>query len=446
MWQILILAVFTLGIAISAAAGESPGPLEIRPTNQESLEHFQDLRFGMFIHWGPVALKGTEIGWSRGKQVPAGEYDLLHTQFNPAEFDAAEWVQIAEDAGMKYMVLTSKHHDGFCLWDSKLTDYDIMSTPFGRDVIAELSKACREGGIEFGTYYSILDWYQPDYNTADSQGGPGYALPQDQKPSMDRYVEYMYGHMEELLGKYGPFNVMWFDGEWEEPWSRERGIRLYNHVRGLQPDILVNNRVGKGRQGMEGTTKEGYPGDFDTPEQEIGAFNRERPWETCMTIGTQWAWKPDDNIKSLKECLQTLIRTAGGDGNLLFNVGPMPDGRIAPEQAQRLRDMGAWLAKYGESIYATRGGPYMPGDWGVATCKSDTIYVHVFEWGQDGVVLPPLGWMVVSARTLTGGPVTMTQGADAIVLTVPEANRHDIDTIIALEIDGNAEEIAPIRP
>ncbi|MFO7976648.1 MAG: alpha-L-fucosidase [Candidatus Hydrogenedentota bacterium] len=446
MWQVGVFVILSVGIAMGATAQESAEAPDIRPTAQKSLRDFQDMRFGMFIHWGPVALKGTEIGWSRGREVPVEEYDQLYKQFNPTKFDATEWVRIAKDAGMKYMVLTSKHHDGFCLWDSQYTDYDIMSTPFGRDVIAELAKACKEGGIEFGTYYSILDWYQPDYNTADSQGGPGYALPEGREPSMDRYVEYMYGHMEELITKYGPLLVMWFDGEWEEPWSRERGVRLYNYVRSLQPDILVNNRVGKGRQGMEGTTKEGYPGDFDTPEQEIGAFNRKQPWETCMTIGTQWAWKPDDTIKSLKECLRTLIRTAGGDGNLLFNVGPMPDGRIAPEQADRLRKMGAWLDKYGESIYGTRGGPYMPGDWGVSTCKGDTIYVHVFEWNDKPLVLPPLGFMVVNATQLGGGAVSITQGAEAVTLDVPKANRHEIDTIIALEIDGNAEDIPPIEP
>jgi len=446
MWQIFLLATLSIVITIGAAAQESSEVSEIRPVDQDSLEHFQDLRFGMFIHWGPVSLKGTEIGWSRGKEVPAEEYDQLYKQFNPTEFDAAEWVQIAKDAGMKYMILTSKHHDGFCLWDSKLTEYDIMSTPFGRDVIAELSKACKEGGIEFGTYYSILDWYQPDYNTSDNQGGPGYALPEGQEPSMDRYVEYMYGHMEELITKYRPLLVMWFDGEWEEPWSRERGVRLYNYVRGLQPDILVNNRVGKGRQGMQGTTKEGYPGDFDTPEQEVGAFNREQPWETCMTIGTQWAWKPQDNIKSLKECLRTLIQTVGGDGNLLFNVGPMPDGRIAPEQAERLREMGAWLDKYGESIYGTRGGPFMPGDWGASTCKDDTIYVHVFRWGNEPLELPPIDKKVVSAIVLTGGSVAMTQNAEGITLDVPKADHREIDTIVALKIDGNAVEIAPIKP
>ena len=198
---------------------------------------------------------------------------------------------------------------------------------------------------------------------------------------------------------------------------------------------------------MQGTTKEGtYAGDFDTPEQEVGAFNREQAWETCMTIGTQWAWKPGDSIKSIEECLRTLIRTAGGDGNLLFNVGPMPDGRIAPEQAARLREMGAWLAQYGESIYGTRGGPFMPGDWGVSTCKGDTIYVHVFEWGQGPLTLPPTGWMVLSATALTGGPVTLKQGAEGITLQMPEANRQDIDTIIALKIDGNAEALAPIKP
>jgi len=448
MVRTVVLVMLCGGVCMGAAAQQAAEIPELRPPDRASLERWQSLRFGMFIHWGPVSLKGTEIGWSRGKQVPVQEYDQLYKQFNPTAFNAAEWVRIAKDAGMRYMVLTSKHHDGFCLWDSSQTDYDIMNTPFGRDVIAELSKACKQGGIAFGTYYSILDWYQPDYNTSDNQGGPGYALPAGQEPSMDRYEKYVYGHMAELLGKYGPFNVMWFDGEWEPQWSPERGVRLYNYVRSLQPDILVNNRVGKGRQGMKGTTQEGtYAGDFDTPEQEVGAFNREHPWETCMTIGTQWAWKPDDKIKPLKECLRTLIQAAGGDGNLLFNVGPMPDGRIAPEQAERLREMGVWLEQYGESIYGTRGGPFAPdASWGVSTCKGDTIYVHLFDGGSEPLVLPPIDAKVTSATALTGGSVKMTQNEKGVALHVPKADRQEIDTIIALKIDGNAVDIAPLNP
>ncbi|MCC6155641.1 MAG: alpha-L-fucosidase, partial [Candidatus Hydrogenedentes bacterium] len=213
------------------------------------------MRFGMFIHWGPVSLKGTEIGWSRGKEVPREEYDRLFEQFNPALFDADEWAQIAKDAGMRYLIITSKHHDGFCIWDSQYTDYDIMSTPFKRDVLGELSAACKKAGLAFSTYHSILDWYQPDYNTIDAQGGPGFALRAGQTPSMDRYVEYLQNQLREIVTKYGPLQSMWFDGEWEKPWTVERGWTLLNYCRELDPEMLVNNRVGKGREGMEGVTK-----------------------------------------------------------------------------------------------------------------------------------------------------------------------------------------------
>ncbi|MCP4644295.1 MAG: alpha-L-fucosidase, partial [bacterium] len=333
-----------------------------------------------------------------------------YKQFNPVKFDAKEWVRIAKDAGMRYMVFTSKHHDGFCMWDTKTTDYNIMLSPLGRDVLRELSAACKEAGIAFGTYYSILDWYQPDYNTFDTQGGPGYALPEGQKPSMDRFQDYIESHVRELVENYGPLHSMWFDGEWEDPWTPERGLRLYGFCREVDPHMLVNNRVGKARQGMEGVTSEDAlcPGDYDTPEQRVGTFNDQRPWETCMTICQQWAWKPDDRMKSLKQCIQTLVQTAGGDGNLLFSVGPMPDGRIEPRQVERLHEMGEWLRANGESIYGTRGGPYLPGEWGCSTHKGNTVYVHVFKWDSDRLQLPPLEETVQSATLLSGGQVRFT--------------------------------------
>ncbi len=237
-------------LAAGAAMAQTDGG--VLPVDEAALARWQAMRFGMFIHWGPVSLKGTEIGWSRGRQVPAEEYDQLYKEFNPVEFDAEEWVRVAKDAGMRYMVFTSKHHDGFCMWDTKQTDYDIMNTPFKRDVIKELSEACKGAGIAFGTYHSILDWYQPDYNTIDAQGGPGYALPAGQQPSMDRYQDYLESQVRELAENYGPLHSMWFDGEWEEPWTSERGLRLYKFCREVDPHMLVNNRVGKARQGMEG--------------------------------------------------------------------------------------------------------------------------------------------------------------------------------------------------
>lgn len=430
--MVFVLVVLAVSLTSRAAAQTDAG----------AMQRFRDAKFGLFIHWGPVSLRGTEIGWSRGREVPAEEYDELYTRFNPTEFDAGEWVSIAKAAGMRYLVITSKHHDGFCLWPSACTDYDIAATPFGRDVLAELSQACREQGIQFSVYYSICDWRHPDYPT-DSPGGEG----RKPEPDMDRYNEYLKAQLAEIIANYGPLGLVWFDGEWEEPWTPERGDDLSRYLRGLQPDILINNRVGKGRDGMAGTTAQdiGDPGDYDTPEQRIGGFNRQRPWETCMTICQQWAWKPDDSMKSLEECVRTLLYTVGGDGNLLFNVGPMPDGRIEPRQVDRLREMGAWVSSNREAIYETRGGPFMPGKWGASTCRADRVYLFVMRWPEDGALrLPGIEAEVRGARLLDGGKVEFERAEDWLVVSVPPADRDPIATTIELTLDRAAFDLSPV--
>ena len=417
-------------VAVGGAARVALAEPNLPPVDAAALARWQDMRFGMFVHWGPVALKGTEIGWSRGRQVPVEEYDGLYKRFNPTKFDADEWIATAKAAGMKYFVITSKHHDGFCLWDSKLTDYDIMSTPLGRDVLGELSAACKRQGVMFCTYHSICDWHHPDYPT-DSPGGKGTKP----NPNIERYVEYLKGQLREIVTGYGPVGVMWFDGEWEKPWTHAMGLDLYRYVRSLQDDILINNRVDKGRHGMEGgTASREFAGDFDTPEQRVGTFQIDRPWESCITICRQWAWKPDDKLKTLDECIRTLVTTAGGGGNLLLNVGPMPDGRIEPRQAQRLREIGAWLEKYGESIYATRGGPFEPGPYGVTTHKGNRVYVHVLAWDGPAVALPAIDAKIEAASVLGGGRAQVKQTANGVNIAVAEQDRHQLDTIVVLEL------------
>ena len=373
---------------------------------------------------GAGSLRGTEIGWSRNPgpngyrgEIPAAEYDSLYQKFNPTKFNAKEWVATAKAAGMKYMVFTSKHHDGFCEFDSKLTDYKITSpqSPFHRDVVKELADACHEAGMRFGLYYSPPDAHHPDYRTTRHA----------------RYIEYLHGQVGELLRNYGQVDVIWFDGlggsakDWD-------ARRLFALIKRLQPKILINDRVG-------------LSGDFSTPEQTVGAFQMDRPWESCMTICNQWAWKPNDDMKSLKQCLDVLITLAGGDGNLLFNVGPMPTGEIEPRQVERLKQMGQWLDKYGQSIYGTRGGPFKPGNGIVSTRKGDTIYVHVLQWHGDSIVLPALPKKVLSATLLTGGEVKLGEADGHVALTVPKAAQQEIDTIVALKLDGDAEEIPPCQ-
>ncbi len=415
-----------LGTVLAFTGAFAAEPPKLIPASPDSLRRWQDMRFAMFIHWGPVSLTGHEIGWSRGAQTPIEVYDNLYRQFNPTNFNADEWVAIAKAAGMKYMVFTTKHHDGFCMWDTKQTDFNVMRSPFARDVVKELSAACKKGGLAFGTYHSVCDWHHPDFPL----GSPG-GRTKKPSPNMDRYTDYLRAQVTELVKNYGPLIEMWFDVPQET--GPERGIPTANLVRSLQPDILINNRAG------------GTPGDFDTPEQRVGGFNMERPWETCMTICRQWSWKPDDTMKSLQQCLQTLILTAGGNGNLLFNVGPMPDGRIEPRQVERLKEMGAWLQKYGESIYGTRGGPFRPGKWGASTRKEKRIYIHAFKWDGDTVQLPAISAKVMSARALTGGSVDFKQSDSGLTLRLPAANQDALDTLIALDLDKNAMELAPVR-
>ena len=438
-WTVLIAVAGAIWIC---GGGTVRAAEDAKTITAEPIRKWQDMRFGMFIHWGPVSLKGTEIGWSRGRQVPKAQYDQLYKKFNPVKFDADQWVRVAAEAGMKYMVITSKHHDGFCLWPSEYTEYHIGNSPFRRDVIKELSGACKKGGLQFSTYYSICDWYHADY-PLDSPGGRGKKSGHD----MPRYFQYVKNQTREILTNYGPLGVMWFDGEWEKPWTRAYGKELYEHLKKIQPTLVINNRVAKGRHGMAGTTKQdaGHPGDYDTPEQRVGGFNRKRPWETCMTICRQWAWKPNDRMKSLQQCIQTLLRTVGGDGNLLFNVGPMPDGRIEPRQVQRLKEMGQWLAKYGQAVYATRGGPFMPGEWGAATCKGDKVYLFVMNWPREGPLrLPPIGMKITGAKALTGGEVAVEAKDQAITVSLPPAQRQEIATVIELTVDGRAFDAKPL--
>lgn len=401
--------------------------LPYTPPQSDAVKHWQDMRFGMFIHWGPASLTAHEIGWSRGEQTPIEKYDNLYKEFNPTNFNADEWVKVAKDAGMKYMVLTTKHHDGFCLWNTRETDYSVMNSPFRRDVVKELSDACKKQGMAFGAYYSVCDWHHPSFPLT-SPGGSKKRETFD----LDSYNRYLLAQIKELIINYGPLLYIWndmpqmFDG---------RGTNTINMVRALQPDILINDRTGDG-------------GDFGTPEQTIGEFNMNKPWESCMTVSRSgiWAWGGEkDGVKSLEECLLMLIRAVGGDGNVLLNVGPRPDGVIDPLQANRLKEMGQWLAKYGESIYATRGGPYKPASWGVSTRKGNKVFLHVVKWPSDGVLqLPVLSFKVKSVKKMTGQAVDLSHDDKTMSLSVPVAIRDEIDTVIVLELEDSAMDLTPV--
>jgi len=446
---ILLLSLLpVIGMAqYSGGGGSNPELL----TNQESLQDFLDMRFGMFIHWGPVALKGTEISWSRGREIPIEEYDKLYLDFNPELFSAAEWVSTAKAAGMKYLIITSRHHDGFSLWDSKFTDYDMAATPYGKGILKDLAEECKKQGIRFGTYYSICDWYRDDYPVEYPSDDYTFHEPRNMdsatRAQMDHYITFMKNQLRELIETYNSF-LIWFDGEWEWAWTHEMGTDMYAYLRGLNDKLLINNRVDKGREGMADKSRSAiFAGDFATPEQEVGAFDNKYAWETCMTIGTQWAWKPDEKLKSKKECIHTLLQTIGGDGNLLFNVGPMPDGRIESEQVDRLKEIGHWLQINGEAVYGTRGGPYLPTEQMISTHKENKIFLHLLCKQGRSLTLPiEEGISVLNARFLKDNKsLSISRDQGTITLQLPKKLPDEDATVIELTLDRPSSEIDLIK-
>jgi alpha-L-fucosidase len=433
MKPIFLTVLLSFGIAGILVAQPTVDP-KIK-TSSGIMNGFMDLRFGMFIHWGPVALRGTEIGWSRGVQVPAGEYDSLYMEFNPLLFDADRWVKTAKDAGMKYIVITAKHHDGFCLWPTAFTGHHIMKSPYKKDIVGALAEACRKQGLKFCIYFTVLDWYDPNY-PIHRPGGKDI----DPKSDMNKFVyTTMKGQLKELVTNYHPY-MLWFDGNWDSVWTQKHAVDLYTYLKGLDSKLIINNRLGKGNHTDLSATS---VGDYATPEQKIGALNMNDPWETCMTMCTQWSWKPNDKMKSLKECIQTLVKTAGGNGNLLFNVGPMLDGRIEYRQVERLKEMGDWLKTYGESIYGSKGGPYAPSAGFATTRKGNKLYVHVFSSDVKELRMPGLvGAKVLNAQFMRGSKVSFAQDAEGnVVLSIPSVLPNENDSVIELTLSGSAESL-----
>lgn len=456
---ILLGVVAALFLSTIGVIAEKSDKAPEKAADQDArMQWWRDARFGMFIHWGLYAIPAGEwdgeknhAEWIRHTaQIPVDEYDKFVDQFNPVKFDAEKWVKMAKDAGMKYIVVTSKHHDGFCLWDSKKTEYDIMSTPFKRDILKELTKACEKYGIRMCFYHSIMDWHHPDYL-------PRRGWEKEQRPAdgadFDRYIKYMKGQVKELVERYDP-GVLWFDGEWESTWTHQMGTNLYNYVRSLSLDIIINNRVDKGRRGMEGLTESGFAGDFGTPEQEIpdqGIPGMD--WESCMTMNNHWGWnKNDDNWKSTKDLIRKLADIASKGGNFLLNIGPKADGTFPEESVARLKGIGDWMDVNAESIYGTSASPFEKPLWGRCTQKQlpngDTrLYLHVFDWPGDNILaVPPLKNKPILAFLLDGkSELSLTKENSLITIELPETMPDENDTVVVLDIQGEPEP-APIDP
>jgi len=405
------------------------------PANyDEHLQWWRDARFGLFIHWGPITLTGAEISWCMRTDLPWCKpdyvvpeiYQQLYKQFNPVKFDARQWVQYAKDAGMKYIVFVSKHHDGFVEWDSKITDYKITNTPFGRDVIRELSDAAKEAGMPFGIYFSPGDWHDKDCRSATN----------------DVFVKRMHGYLTELLTNY-EIKLLWFDYDgFPNPSFPEETATL---VRKLKPGIIINNRL-EPLHPDESHGRIGKWGDYCTPENRVGSYCDQVPWETCATLGNGWSWRSNDKAKDLRFALRTLIGCAGGDGNLLLNVGPNALGEFQADFVDRLHEIGAWMKTNGESIYGTRGGPFTPTDSYASTRRGNVIYIHAFTFNGNKLVLPHLSAKISSASLMDGSPVVFQNTKDALTITVEPQKQLPIVTLIKLNINRPANELAAIYP
>lgn len=438
----LILVGIVMFIAFDACKEKEPRTKE----SGNRMEWWNDARFGMFIHWGVYS---NYESWNvrQSAQIPLEDYSLLLDKFNPLRFDASEWVKMAKNAGMKYIIITSKHHDGFALFNSKWTDFDVMSTPFKRDIIKELALACEKENIRLGFYYSIMDWHHPDYL-------PRRSFELSTRPmedaDMDRYVEFMKNQLTELLTNYGESPaVLWFDGEWEDTWIHERGKDLYGFLRQMDSDVIINNRIDKGRTDNGGITSDRkFMGDFGTPEQQVPASELgEIAWESCITMNDNWSYNVNDNNwKSTTELVRTLIDIASKGGNMLLNVGPMGNGLFPEETVQRLDEIGQWMRTNGIAIYGTEQGRYQKLPWGRCTQRKGNgetiLYFHVFDWPTDNkLIVPDFADAVINAYAL-GNPddsLTVMNAEKTISIDLKEVTKSAFATVIAIEIASAKE-------
>ena len=408
--------------------------VQVPKASPVALEAWKDQRFGMFIHWGPISQMGRQLSHSRisashrtgGKPykdprkdgIEPEVYDQQFKTFNPVNFDPDEMMKMARSAGVAYTVFTAKHHAGFSMFDSAHTEYDMMSTPYKKDITRMLADAARANGIDFGLYYSPRDWYHPDC---------------DSDQHHDRYIEWYKKQMQELLTNYGPIHELWFDGMGPGDWG-STSAEIMGLIRKLHPDAKVNDRGGVGA-------------DFYTPEHYTSYFNTEHAWEACHTTTAQWGYNPDVSSKRFDELMEILLYTWGADGNILLNIGPMGDGSVNPAERERFEQLAEWWKDHGETtIRGSRGGPFIPGPWGVSTNKDNSVFLHIFRWGDSPLAFPTVpGLVLQDSRRPDGGKVNVTERDGFYLVDVAKDDRQKIVTTVELQFDKSTRGLTPLQ-
>ncbi|MDR2462279.1 MAG: alpha-L-fucosidase [Verrucomicrobiales bacterium] len=435
MW--VIGAALTAALSLSAAENSA--------SRRELTLPFFDAKFGVFIHFGLYSVPEGE--WQGKKeygewfqiqtQMPYEEYAKFAAQFNPLKFDAREWVRNIKNAGVKYMVVTTKHHDGFAMYDTKLTDYNVVrQTPWARDPLRELAAACGEEGVMLCFYYSIPDWYSLDFPRQYSQrwGEVNFHGRPNADADLEKYIAYMKAQIREILTNYGPIGALWFDdgGSFEKYSARQRAELIHAReitdlVHELQPRCAISDRLG-------------LPADYDTPEQSIPAGRPSGPFETCMSLNRHWGFnKNDHDWKSPLTVIRQLVTVSGKGGNYLLGIGAPADGSFPPSEAALiLQSVGAWLKINGDSVYGTTVAPLKRWRWGTLTRKDNILYLHNFRWPADGALTVPLKNTIVSARWLgdPSRPLSVTRSERGATVSVPAQMPDEIDTVIALEVEN----------
>lgn len=403
------------------------------PQNMEERNKFQDMKFGLFIHWGIYSILGDGEWVMRVKNIPYDNYKRLADFFNPQQFNAKEWVQLAKNAGMKYITITSRHHDGFSMFNTAASTYDIVdATPYKKDPLMELAQECAKEGIELHFYYSLLDWGRSDY---------GFGKPivnhEPQNADWNSYIKFMKAQLTELLTKYPNVTGIWFDGHWERKNVNWHYDEIYSLIHQLNPKVLIGNNhhlapfKGEDFQMFEkdlpGENTTGFSG-----ESKIGNL----PLETCETINNNWGFNINDNhYKTVKQIVHYMVNAAGRNANFLLNVGPMPNGKIQSEFVDTLNKVGEWMRKYGASVYDTRGNVIAPQPWGVVTQKGTVLYTHILNGLKEQYVFIPGVKQKISKATLFGNAAELKfkQQPEGVFVYLPGITLDNIDTIIQLQ-------------